>query len=153
VLRNAGNLIKFIKLMEEFYYMAIISISLTPELLEKLDTLMKERGYSSRSEVIRDAVREMLMEHELSALKAKSVIATITAIAEHEKQGAIERLIQLRHRYERIISADMHIHINGAYCLEVLVAKGDVNEVLDFIGRIRSIRGIKHVKYTIVSVA
>ena len=131
--------------------MAIISISLTPELLGKLDTLMKERGYSSRSEAVRDAIREILTEHELSIFKAKTVIATITAIAEHKRQGAMEKLIQLRHRYDQIISADMHIHLNGAYCLEALVAKGDVNEVLSFVKRIRSIRGIKHVKYTIVS--
>ena len=112
---------------------------------------MKEKGYSSRSEAVRDAIREILTEHELSIFKAKTVIATITAIAEHKRRGAMEKLIQLRHRYDQIISADMHIHLNGAYYLEVLVAKGDVNEVLSFVKRIRTIRGIKHVKYTIVS--
>ena len=57
--------------------MPIISVSLTSDLLRKLDNFMKERGYSSRSEAIRDAIRDSLSEYELSKFESGRVIATI----------------------------------------------------------------------------
>ena len=49
--------------------MPIVSISLTSKLLKKLDRFMKERGYSSRSEAIRDAIRDFLSEYELDRFR------------------------------------------------------------------------------------
>jgi CopG family nickel-responsive transcriptional regulator len=46
--------------------MSVTSISLTPTLLHKLDEIKDEKGYSSRSEVIRDAIRSYLSDYEIS---------------------------------------------------------------------------------------
>jgi len=130
--------------------MPVISISLSNELLRKLDKFMVERGYSSRSEVIRDAVRDLITEYELSKFEEGKVTATITVITDHEKRELNERLMWLRHRYDKVVSADMHIHLGGRYCLEIFITGGDIKDVLDFIGRIRAMRGIEQVKYTMV---
>ncbi len=45
--------------------MPVISISLSGELLAKLDKLTKELRYSSRSKAIRDALRTSMSEYEL----------------------------------------------------------------------------------------
>ena len=58
--------------------------------------------------------------------------------------------MRLRHEYDEIVSANMHIHINKAYCLEVFVTEGEAEKVINFISKIRDIRGIQQVKYTIV---
>lgn len=130
--------------------MPIVSVSLTRELLRQLDDFIKERGYSSRSEAIRDAIRDSLNEYELSKFEREKIIATITVISMHEMHDVDERLMRLRHIYDEIVSANMHIHLGGNYCLEIFIAEGDVDEVLKFIGRIRAIRGIQQVKYTVV---
>jgi len=128
----------------------IISISLTSELLRKLDDFMQERGYSSRSEVIRDAVRDLLSEFELKRFEEGKVTATITVISEHERHEVDERLMRLRHEHDEIVSSNMHIHLGETYCLEVFITEGEVKKVLDFISKIRAMRGIKQVKYTMV---
>jgi len=128
----------------------IISISLTSELLRKLDDFMQERGYSSRSEVIRDAVRDLLSEFELKRFEEGKVTATITVISEHEMHKVDERLMRLRHEHDEIVSSNMHIHLGETYCLEVFITEGEVKKVLDFISKIRAMRGIKQVKYTMV---
>jgi CopG family nickel-responsive transcriptional regulator len=130
--------------------MPIVSISLTAELLKELDEFMNRKGYSSRSEAIRDAVRDILSEYELSRFEKGKVTSTITVISEHEKHDVDERLTRLRHEHDQIISGNMHIHLGKTYCLEIFITEGQVEEVLDFIGRIRAMRGIQQVKYTIV---
>lgn len=130
--------------------MPIISVSLSNELLNKLDRFMVERGYSSRSEVIRDAVRDLITEYELSKYREGKVTATITVITHHNKRDLNERLMWLRHRYDAVVSADMHIHLGGKYCLEIFITEGDIKEVYDFIGRIRALRSVEQVKYTMV---
>jgi len=128
----------------------IVSISLSSELLKKLDVFMRERGYSSRSEVIRDAIRDLLSEFELSRLERGKVTATITVISAYERHDVNERLMRLRHEHDEIVSADMHIHLGKNYCLEVFIMEGEAEKVLEFISRIRAMRGIQQVKYTMV---
>ncbi len=133
-----------------WYLLPVISISLSSELLKKLDEIMKKKGYSSRSEAIRDAVRESLSEYELRRLENGSVTATVTVISELERHDVDEKLIRLRHEHDDIVSGNMHIHLGKAYCLEIFITQGEFEQVLNFIGRIRATRGIQQVKYTIV---
>ena len=130
--------------------MPIISISLTTELLKKLEEFMRERGYSSRSEAIRDAVRDSLSEYELGRFERGKVTATITVISEHERHDVDERLMRLRHQHDDIVSGNMHIHLGKTYCLEIFITEGEAGKVLNFIGRIRAMRGIQQVKFTMV---
>jgi CopG family nickel-responsive transcriptional regulator len=130
--------------------MPIISISLTTQLLKLLDQFMQERGYSSRSEAIRDAIRTTLSEFELEKFEGGRVTATITAISAHEQSGVDERLTRLRHAYSHIVSGNMHLHLGEAYCLEVFIAEGEAQDVSEFISRIRAMRGLHQVKYTIM---
>lgn len=138
--------------MALFYYVPVISVSLTSKLLDRLDRFIRDRGYSSRSEAVRDALREVISEYELSRFERGRAIATITVISEEERKDVSERLIRLRHEYDDIVSGNMHIHLGERYCLEIFITEGDVKEILSFIDRIRSMRKIKQVKYTVVPI-
>ena len=131
-------------------WLVIVSISLTSGLLKKLDALMRRRGYSSRSEIIRDAIRDLLSGYEMSRFEKGKVTATVTVISEHERHDVDERLMRLRHEHDAIISGNMHIHLGKTYCLEIFITEGEAEEVLHFIGRIRAMRGIQQVKFTMV---
>jgi CopG family nickel-responsive transcriptional regulator len=132
--------------------MPVVSMSLTNDLLRKLDALIADKSYSSRSEAIRDAIRTSLTEYELSRLERGRVAATITTISEYERRDVDERLMRLRHEYNDLVTGNMHIHLGSNYCLEVFIAQGAVGDVLTFVGRVRAIRGIQHVKYTVVPI-
>lgn len=133
--------------------MPIVSMSLTNDLLRKLDALIVDRSYSSRSEAIRDAIRASLSEYELSRLDRGMVAATITIISEYVRRDVDERLMRLRHEYNDLVTGNMHIHLGRNYCLEVFIVQGAVEDVLNFVGRVRAIRGIQQVKYTVVPIA
>jgi len=48
--------------------MTVVRISLPADLLKKLDTFIDSRGYYSRSEAFRDAVRNLISEAEFAKL-------------------------------------------------------------------------------------
>jgi CopG family transcriptional regulator, nickel-responsive regulator len=130
--------------------MSITSISLSPNLLHKLDEIKDEKGYSSRSEVIRDAIRVYLSEFEMSKFEKGNLTATITAIYQKNGPHLDDLLLHLRHEYDDIVEGNLHIHIGGDNCAEIFVTEGNAERVSGFIGKIRAIRGMEQVKYSIV---
>jgi CopG family nickel-responsive transcriptional regulator len=111
---------------------------------------MKERGYSSRSEAIRDALRGAISEYELNQFESGRITATITVILQHDRHDVDERLMRLRHENNEIISGNMHIHLGKKYCLEIFITEGDAQVVMNFIGKIRGMRSIQQVKFTML---
>jgi len=130
--------------------MSITSISLSSNLLHKLDDIKDEKGYSSRSEVIRDAIRVYLSEFEMSKFEKGNLTATITAIYQKNGPHLDDLLLHLRHEYDDIVEGNLHIHIGGDNCAEIFVTEGNAERVSGFIGKIRAIRGMEQVKYSIV---
>jgi len=76
-------------------------------------------------------------------------MATITVVSKHEKHAVDEKLMRLRHKYDEIVSTNLHIHLGKTYCLEVFIVEGDIEKVLEFVGRIRAMKDIQEVKYAI----
>lgn len=132
--------------------MTVISLSLTPELLSKLDDFVRESGYSSRSEAIRIAVREALSEFTLQRLKREQVVATITVITDRERHDLNSRLMDLRHEFDESIFGNMHLHIGKDYCVEIFILREEPGRVLDFVSRVRAFRGIREVKYAMTPI-
>ena len=130
--------------------MPIVSISLTSDLLNKLDDIMKLRGFSSRSEAIRDAIRSSISEFELSRFEEGLVTSTITIISDHKHRDIDERLMRIRHEHDDIVSGNMHIHLGKICCLDIFITEGAATRILDFISKIRAMRGLQQVAYTIV---
>ncbi len=132
--------------------MTVISVSLTHDLLERLDSFVESSGYSSRSEAIRLAIRDTLTQFALQRLEKGRVVATVTVISERERHDINSRLIELRHEFEESIFSNMHLHIDGGQCVEIFVVRGLSEVVLDFISKVKVVRGIREVKYTMTPV-
>lgn len=132
--------------------LTVISVSLTPDLLERLDSFVEESGYSSRSEAIRLAVRDTLSQFALQRLERGQVVATVTVISDRERNDINSRLMELRHVFEESVFSNMHLHIGGGQCVDIFVVQGLSEVVLDFTSRVRAVRGIREVKFTMTPV-
>ena len=129
--------------------MSVTSISLSASLRNKLDAIKDEKGYSSRSEVIRDAVRTYLSEYESQNLLKGEITSTITATYRHKGQHLDHALLHLRYEYDDIVKGNLHMHIKGDDYAEIFITQGDAERVFDFIQNIRTLRGIEQVKYSV----
>jgi len=135
--------------------MVIISLSIDGKLLEKLDDLIEKEGYSSRSEAVRAAIKELLAEYRLKRIEEEEVLATVTAISQYDRRD-VERkfteITEIRHRFDDIIVGDMHLHVGKRYCVDIFLIEGPGLKVSGFVREIRSIKGIEHLRFSIVPV-
>ena len=121
-------------------------VSIEPVLLKKFDKMIKKKGYTNRSEAIRDIIREKLIRdinNNLNNLKVKS-IATLTILYDHHIGSLTDKLLDLQHEHTGEILVTSHVHIDHNNCLEVIVLKGLTLHIKELANKIKSIKGIKH---------
>ena len=75
-----------------------VGVSFEPELLKKFDELIGVKGYTNRSEAIRDLVRKAIIEEGVQAEKG-NVIGTITIIYDHDVGDVTDKLLHLQHHH------------------------------------------------------
>jgi CopG family nickel-responsive transcriptional regulator len=119
-----------------------IGVSLEKELLAKFDKLTTKQGYQSRSEAIRDLVRQRLSDEQVGDPKTEAVAAVIL-VYDHHSTKLMEKLTGLQHSHLLQTISAMHIHLSEHDCLEVIVLRGRVGEIKKTAENIISIKGVK----------
>jgi CopG family nickel-responsive transcriptional regulator len=119
-----------------------IGVSLEKELLAAFDVLIGKRGYPSRSEAIRDLIRQQISEEHLADPKAKAVAAVFLAY-DHHSTKLMGMLADLQHSHFLQVISSMHIHLDEHNCLEVIVLRGPVAEIHKTAENIISLKGVK----------
>jgi CopG family nickel-responsive transcriptional regulator len=126
-----------------------IGVSLDKELLLTFDKLIAQQGYQSRSEAIRDLIRQRLSQEQLRNPQAKAV-AAVFMVYDHHATKLSDRLIDLQHCAARrgpshllqVISS-LHVHLDEHDCLEVVVLRGRVSQINRMAENILSLKGVK----------
>jgi CopG family nickel-responsive transcriptional regulator len=118
-------------------------VSMEQDLLSKFDAMVEARGYRSRSEAIRDLVRQELVKDEWADPKAE-VIGTITIAYEHHQHELANVLADLQHQHHGLILCSTHVHLDAHNCLEVVIARGSSARLRQIADALISTRGVKH---------
>lgn len=118
-------------------------VSLDEELLEPFDALCAVKGYSNRSEAIRDLIRKALVAEEGQQADGQGA-GTLTLVYDHHKNDLARRLTQMQHDEHDIIIATLHVHLDHHNCLEVLILKGEAARVRALADKLISCKGVKH---------
>jgi len=122
-------------------------VSIDSQLIKKFDALVARKGYATRSEAIRDMIRDSLVEQEWEA-EDRETVGTITIVYNHHTRELEHALTDMQHRsFHQIVSA-LHVHLDAHNCLEVLVVKGMSREIRKIADRLIGTRGVKHGKLT-----
>ena len=127
-----------------------VGVSLDKELLSMFDELIGTQGYSSRSEAIRDLIRERLSQKQLAKPNAKAV-AGIFLVYDHHSTSLSEKLIDLQHNHLLHVIASTHIHLDHHNCLEIIILKGKVKEIEDLANQMASLKGVKLSKTNMIT--
>jgi CopG family nickel-responsive transcriptional regulator len=125
-------------------------VSMEKNLLASFDELNSRKGYTNRSEALRDVVRDHLVGEEWRTEK-KEMIGTITIVYNHHSRGLSDTLTDLQHQSLNLIISTMHVHLDEDNCLEVLVVKGMVDKIKSVADKLISTRGVKHGKLTMTT--
>jgi CopG family nickel-responsive transcriptional regulator len=125
-------------------------VSLAEELLAEFDRSIESKGYASRSEAIRDLIRDYLAEQAWKAGRGPAV-GTVTLVYDHHVPDLQERLTDVQHKHAGVVVSTLHVHLERHRCLEVLVVRGRANDIRALADRLIGARGVKHGKLTLVA--
>src|SRR5947209_3575168 len=106
-----------------------ISISLETALLAAFDRSNDARGYLTRSEAIRDLIRERLIREEGGGDPDAEQVAVVTLVYDHHARELAARLIDKQHHHHDLVVSSLHVHLGERHCLEVSVLRGRGQEV------------------------
>jgi CopG family transcriptional regulator, nickel-responsive regulator len=123
-----------------------IGVSIPAQLLSAFDQVISKRGYSSRSEAIRDAIRGYLLDYESFSQIEGEQIGVITLVYNHEQRGLISLLTDIQHENARIITSTIHIHLDAKNCLEIDVVRGSAANIRGFAERMMVQSGVFQVR-------
>jgi len=126
--------------------MTVVSITLPSGLLGRFDDFIKTRGYYSRSEAFRDAIRNLIAESDIAKMETGEMAATVMITCDYARRDVDLRITEVRHEFDDVVVENVHRHIDDKYCLEIFIAQGKNERIVDLIGRVRGMRGIQQVK-------
>ena len=126
--------------------MTVISITLPQDLLRQFEDFMQTKGYYSRSEAFRDALRGLIAESEIARLQTENVAATIMVTCDYERKDVDLKMTELRHEFDDVVIENVHRHIGEKYCLEIFIAQGNNGRILNLVNRLRGMHGLLQVK-------
>jgi len=118
-------------------------VSLDSDLLDRFDSLCKEKSYQTRSEAIRDLIRSMLVQRQWESAEGE-VAGTLTLVYDHHHSGLAQKLTELQHDHHEVVLSTMHVHLDHSNCLEVLVLKGPAEAIKSLGQKLISTKGVKH---------
>lgn len=119
------------------------SVAMPEDLLVEFDQLVAHRGLAkNRSEVVRDLVREALVEQKCGE-PGTVAVGTLTISFNHHASDLQEKLDAIQHDYFDHIVSSMHVHLDAHNCLEVIVLRGETTEIQRIANLILGTKGVK----------
>jgi len=127
-----------------------LTISLEDELADLFNAWIRRRGYSNRSEAVRDLLRERLAEESLEQKKMPHCVASVAYVYDHHERELGRRLTRQQHRHHDMTVSTLHIHLDESQCMEVTVLRGSGNAVAAQAQALIAERGVRNGKIHMV---
>jgi CopG family nickel-responsive transcriptional regulator len=129
--------------------MTVVSVSMPEKLLDRIDTFADDHGYTGRSEVVREAARNLLGEFEDARLEERELMGVVTVLFDYETTSVEERMMHLRHEHDELVASNFHSHVGNRYCMELFILDGSLEDISTFVGKIRATQDIVSVDYSV----
>lgn len=126
-----------------------LSFSLEDSLWDQLEAARDEEGYANRSEFLRDIIRAYLVRRVVA--KAGLAVGALTLVYRHHQPGLTARLNAIQHRHERLIVSSAHVHLDHDHCLEVILIRGPVEELVRLERELKKPRGVLHAELSLTA--
>ncbi len=121
-------------------------VSIDQDLLENYDRLIAERGYATRSEALRDLIRETLIQQKIEMRSDTNALGSLTIVYDHHASNLLREMGDLQHKFHKTILSVMHLHVSQDDCMEIIALRGVVAEIVELANGLLSLKGIKNGK-------
>jgi CopG family transcriptional regulator, nickel-responsive regulator len=136
---------------KEKSYVHRISMSLSPDLLAEFDKSMIKAGFTDRSKAIQTALHSFIDEHNWKDNLQKSGAGAIIMLYDNHAYNQDTKSTRIQHRFNDVISAATHLHLNDDNCLESILVRGQATRMKELANELSKNRGIKSLKFHFVN--
>jgi CopG family nickel-responsive transcriptional regulator len=127
-----------------------VSLTLPQDLLDELDRSLEAQSYASRSEAVRDSLRDFLASYKWRQELRGRRLGVVAVLYEHDVRGLTDTLVDIQHENVGIIKAVQHLHADAKNCLETLIVNGPAEDIRSLVERLGALRGVKQAKLVVV---
>ncbi|WP_174590348.1 nickel-responsive transcriptional regulator NikR [Methanocella conradii] len=128
-----------------------IGVSLPDNLLSRFDEIIGSWGYSSRSEAIRDAIRNYIQYYDWMNEVEGERIGVISIVYDQDKKGLLDSLMQIQNEYCKLMLSAFHVYLDRESCMEIMTFKGNGKDIKGAAEKMMALKGVKHVKLTTIA--
>lgn len=129
-----------------------LTISLDDNIAEAIDRFMVEKGYSNRSEAIRDLVRDSLLRAKREQPLMRECVAAVSYVYDYDGRDLAMRLDRAQHEQHDLTIATMRTRLDHRHCMEVTMLKGHTASVQKLAETIVAERGVRFGQINIVPI-
>ncbi len=127
--------------------MPIVSVSLPDELVDSMNTIQESQGFAGRSEVVRAAIRLLLLDAREKASLAGKITAILVVTHDESNEEPITRL---KHAYDDIVRTHIHNKTGQDNCFELFLLEGEGKKVASMTSAFQKERKLRSVKLLVV---
>lgn len=127
-----------------------VTVTLDDDLMTVLDAVMRERGYRTRSEAVRDLARTGLARTRAADNAGADCVAVVVYTYDHHARELTQKVTSAHHAHHTLQVSSLHVHLGPAMCMEVSILRGPVGEVRHFSDHLLSERNIRNGDVVIV---
>ena len=117
------------------------SVSLEDDLLDQFDRYCRQQQFVTRSEAVRQLIRDTLTTHAWQSESADAA-GTLTLVYDHHRTQLGDRLTKLQHDHTDLVVSTLHAHLSHDLCLEVIVLRGPAGKLQQIASQLRGLKGI-----------
>jgi CopG family nickel-responsive transcriptional regulator len=127
------------------------TISLDEALAHQFDALIADRGYSNRSEAVRDLIRGAIESDRQRDPPSGHCVAALSYVFNHHQRDLADRLTGLQHEHHDLTVAALHSHLDHENCLESVILKGPTAQVRRFADALMAESGVRHGQLNVIA--
>ena len=125
------------------------TVSLEGELLKSFDEYVKDGRYATRSEAIRQLLRERLTAASWEA-DAKDVAASLTLVYDHHRSNLLDKMTEIQHDHWELVVSVMHVHLTHDLCMELIALRGSAKRLQHLASELSGLKGIHQAQLVVV---
>ena len=129
-----------------------VTVSLDLRIAPLFDAMLKEQGYQTRSEAVRDLVREAVETHHRNSTTEGECVANLAYVYSHSTRLLAQRLLDIKHQHHDLIVSSTQIILEHTSLFETVILKGPTLAVRALADLIRAERGVRFGSVNVVAV-
>lgn len=120
------------------------TISLDDPLAREFDQMIAAKGYGSRSEAVRDLIRQALEAPQAARYAPPYSVAVVSYVYNPQEKALADRLMSARHEHHDLVTSTMHVPLDHDDCLEAVFLRGRRIAVQQFAQQTIAQSGVRH---------